>query len=104
MRNRPGSFTLGPPHDLAAWELVIDDLVFTVFEWSSHDPMPAADLTGAERDVLRMIVAGQSNAAIARQRRRSVRTVANQIASIFRKLGVGSRAELIARMVGQRGG
>lgn len=34
---------------------------------------------------------------IARRRGTSPRTVANQIASIFRKHGVGSRAELVAR-------
>jgi DNA-binding NarL/FixJ family response regulator len=39
-----------------------------------------------------------SNAAIARERKTSVRTVANQVASLFRKTGARSRAE-IARIV-----
>lgn len=43
------------------------------------------------------IFAGESNDDIARRRGTSPRTVANQIASIFRKHGVGSRAELVAR-------
>jgi DNA-binding NarL/FixJ family response regulator len=39
---------------------------------------------------------GRSNAEIARDRGTCARTVANQIASMFRKLGVQSRAELAA--------
>jgi DNA-binding CsgD family transcriptional regulator len=35
-----------------------------------------------------------SNAAIARARQTSVRTVANQVASLFRKTGARSRDEL----------
>jgi len=53
-----------------------------------------ACLTAAELEVARSAVAGMSNDAIARARRTSVRTVANQIASILRKLAVRSRAEL----------
>jgi len=51
-------------------------------------------LTPAERAVATSILAGASNAQIACERKRSVRTVANQIASIFQKLGVSSRVEL----------
>jgi DNA-binding NarL/FixJ family response regulator len=40
--------------------------------------------------------AGLSNAAIARARGRSPRTIANQLQSIYRKLGVASRAEMTA--------
>jgi DNA-binding NarL/FixJ family response regulator len=56
-------------------------------------------LSATERSVARDVVAGLSNAAIARKRARSARTVANQIASIYRKLGVSSRAELTARLL-----
>lgn len=55
-----------------------------------------ADLTDAERDVALRVAEGQSNAAIAEARGTHVRTVANQLASLFRKLGVASRAELRA--------
>lgn len=51
-------------------------------------------LTRAEREIARLIVAGLSNAEISRLRQRSERTVANQVASILGKLGVGSRAEI----------
>lgn len=57
-----------------------------------------AELSDAESDVARRIVAGEANEAIARARGTSLRTVANQVASIFRKLGVASRSELVARL------
>ena len=65
-------------------------------------PQPKASLaalTNAERDVVEHILASRSNAEIASRRDSSVRTVANQIASIFRKLEVSSRAELVAHLV-----
>jgi DNA-binding CsgD family transcriptional regulator len=55
-----------------------------------------AGLTPAERAVARLAAAGCSNADIGRARGSSARTIANQLASIYRKVGVGSRAELIA--------
>ncbi len=58
------------------------------------------ELSGAERHVLALILEGKSNASIAGVRGTAVRTVANQVTSIFRKLGVASRAELAARVVG----
>jgi len=58
-------------------------------------------LTDAERAVALHAVAGLSNAAIAKRRKSSARTVANQLASIYRKLGVGSRAELAVIVMGE---
>lgn len=60
-----------------------------------------AKLTGAERAVVCAALAGQSNPQISRARGVSVRTVANQLASAYRKLGVTSRtalASLLARV------
>ncbi|HEY1953967.1 MAG TPA: helix-turn-helix transcriptional regulator, partial [Polyangiaceae bacterium] len=59
---------------------------------------PPPSLTRAERAVARRVARGESNAEIARARGSSPRTVANQVAQIFRKLGVASRAELGARL------
>jgi len=53
-------------------------------------------LGAAEREVLCHLLDGKSNAEIAHLRGTSLRTVANQIASVFRKLGVVSRAEIAA--------
>ena len=56
-------------------------------------------LSAAEREVARLVLEGNSNAAIARERGTSPRTVANQLAALYRKLGVRSRAELAARVI-----
>jgi len=61
-------------------------------------PTLPASLTSAERAVVTLVIAGKTNAEIARARAVSQRTVANQVASILRKIGVGSRAALIARL------
>jgi DNA-binding NarL/FixJ family response regulator len=53
-----------------------------------------ASLSPSERAVIALIERGLSNAQIAERRGTSTHTVANQVARVFRKLGVGSRAEL----------
>jgi DNA-binding NarL/FixJ family response regulator len=53
-----------------------------------------ADLTAAEIDVVHDVLAGLSNAQIGKKRGTALRTVANQVAAVFRKLGVSSRLEL----------
>ena len=57
---------------------------------------PAATLTPAERAVVALALEGCSNQEIARRRGASARTIANQLASAYRKLGVSGRAELAA--------
>ncbi|MBX3219872.1 MAG: hypothetical protein KF795_05085 [Labilithrix sp.] len=52
-------------------------------------------LTDAERDVLELLRQGLSNEEIATIRSRSVRTIANQVASLLRKTKSGSRRELV---------
>lgn len=56
-------------------------------------------LTLAEAEVAALAIRGLSNAAIAEARGTSGRTVANQMAAVLRKLGIGSRRELAARYV-----
>jgi DNA-binding NarL/FixJ family response regulator len=55
-------------------------------------------LTESEQRVIRLVLEGLSNSAIARQRGVSSRTIANQLASSYSKLGIGSRRELKARL------
>jgi DNA-binding CsgD family transcriptional regulator len=74
---------------------------YVVISLPGGDDVLAAVLTKAEREVARMLVLGDTNAEIARRRGSSVHTVANQVASIFRKLGVSTRAELVARLNGR---
>jgi len=85
-------------------------LAATRFRWGEHDyavlsfpigtPFMETRLTNAERQVVTDVIRGLSNRAIAAQRRRSPRTVANQVASAYSKLGLGSRAELVAYFIG----
>jgi len=62
------------------------------------DAASVSCLTQAEREVTAQIIAGSTNFDIALRRGSSVRTIANQINSIFTKLNVRSRSELAARL------
>jgi DNA-binding NarL/FixJ family response regulator len=55
-------------------------------------------LTDAEREVVAYLVTGSTNSDIAQRRHTSENTVANQVHSIYAKLGARSRAELAARL------
>jgi len=52
-------------------------------------------LTAAERIVLGMLIVGSTNADIAKRRKTKAQTVANQIQSIYSKLRVSSRSQLV---------
>jgi DNA-binding CsgD family transcriptional regulator len=57
------------------------------------------ELSPAECSVARLLVEGKTHAEIAELRRRSARTVANQLAAVFQKLGVSGRFELVRYVV-----
>jgi DNA-binding NarL/FixJ family response regulator len=90
------------PHGLTVEEVVCDGEELLLFSWTQA-PAELGGLTAAERDVLRLVVQGESNAAIARARGSRPRTVANQVATLLRKTGAASRFELIRRFAGYRG-
>ena len=93
------SFTLAPPPQLRAYEFTQGNHRFVVFEWDAPAapvPEPRVPLTAAERAVFRLLLAGMATSEIASARGSSERTVANQIAAVFRKFGVHSRGELAA--------
>ena len=56
---------------------------------------PGSALTDREREVLRLIALGHTNAAMAELLYLSVRTVETHRANIHRKLGTDSRASLV---------
>ncbi len=91
----------GPPADPAAEAapLRVADEELHVMAW----PQPASDaalaaLSPSERAVALAAARGLGNEAIAAARGVSVRTVVNQLASAYRKLGVASRVELARRL------
>lgn len=100
----PSLPALGPPAGLVVETFDEGGESFALLEWplvraaasglSAGSPVPRG--APAQRDVLDLLLRGLSNAEIARRRRRSARTVAHQVDSLFRRFDVGSRAELIA--------
>ncbi len=82
-----------PPSGLEALESDDGELVVLCFGLQEG---AVANPTPAESDVAAHIPSGRSNSEIAAIRKSSPRTTANQIASLFYKLGVRSRLELVA--------
>jgi DNA-binding NarL/FixJ family response regulator len=84
--------------EIDAFHVEIGGEMLTVLSLPVHDD--PEKLTTAERAIVKRLLRGETNAAIARARGTSTRTVANQVAHVFRKLGVRSRRELAARLRG----
>lgn len=76
----------------------LDEFAFGSLRVMTIEGAALALLTDAERDVVVLVLLGLSNKEVAGRRSCSARTVANQLASAYRKLGVGSRGELVARL------
>jgi DNA-binding NarL/FixJ family response regulator len=60
-----------------------------------HIGLPTGELSQAEREVLNLLCRGLSNREIAAVRKRSIRTIANQVAHLLRKTQSPSRRALI---------
>jgi DNA-binding NarL/FixJ family response regulator len=85
--------------DLDLYEVQIGGEQYVVMSLPANPHANDEGLSEAERLVAADAAAGLSNAAIAKKRGRSARTIANQLASVYRKLDVASRAELAARLL-----
>lgn len=59
----------------------------------------ASILTDSELIVAKLLIEGRTYCEISKLRGTSLRTVANQLVSVFKKLRVSGRAELVARVV-----
>ena len=87
--------------------LEIDTVGFhaLVIKLDHHRPdaadTPEECLTQAETEVARAAVDGLSNREIAEQRGTAARTVAVQLRSIYRKIGIASRTDLAAHIDGR---
>ena len=71
--------------------------------WLVHVELTGATLrdrlSPAEHAVALLSIKGQSHSQMAQARRASERTIANQLAACFSKLGISGRAELRAKAV-----
>lgn len=76
--------------DVCASRFRVGSDEYVVVSWPSDGQRPAR-LTPAEKEVADFVAAGKTNAQIARARGTSIRTVANQVATLLEKLGVPSR-------------
>jgi DNA-binding NarL/FixJ family response regulator len=81
------------PPGLRVSRMVVGTDELALFSVPIGVPMLPTELTKAQRAVGLALLAGKSNAQIASARGTSIRTVANQISSLLRKLNVRSRAE-----------
>jgi DNA-binding CsgD family transcriptional regulator len=59
-------------------------------------------LTQRERQLLELLTAGATNAAIATRHERSEKTVRNQLTRVYAKLGVVNRAQAVGVYLGLR--
>jgi DNA-binding NarL/FixJ family response regulator len=94
---------LAPPDGLEAYRFEIGGEAMVVFKANVPGARELGGLSAAEREVAELVARGLSNAAIAKRRSTTARTVANQLAAIYRKLGVRSRAALIVTLYGPKG-
>jgi DNA-binding CsgD family transcriptional regulator len=84
---------IDPPRDLEAAMLDVDGEQFLVLAFPTESG-DLSNLTESEREVATELLRGKSYREIARIRGTKVGTVANQVRSLFRKLGIRSRSEL----------
>jgi DNA-binding CsgD family transcriptional regulator len=95
------------PRDLGAYGFTVEGEEYVVFAFRSM-ATPRRDrldegLTAGERAVVDLVLRGRSNREVALARGTSPQTVANQLGLVYRKLGVRSRRELIARKRAETG-
>lgn len=77
--------------------LSLDSLQYTVTSATRPERRLGQSLTRSEHEVVRLLVEGKAYQEVATLRRTTERTVANQLASAFRKLNVSGRIELLGK-------
>ncbi len=80
-----------------AVSIEVDGRAFVVVPVSTMLP---ASLTSFQCEIVRCLLRGSSNVEIAARHKTSARTVANQLVRIYRQLGVGSRHQVVALLLG----
>jgi DNA-binding NarL/FixJ family response regulator len=100
LRSRVELTAFFAPHGLRAQlaEIVVGEDTLLVGATPRLDETKLAGLTSAEREVTALLIAGSTNHDIAQRRATSARTVANQVQSVFHKIGARSRGELVSHL------
>jgi DNA-binding CsgD family transcriptional regulator len=65
---------------------------------------PMTILTARDRDVIALVLAGHTNAEIARRMNIQLQTLKNTLSAIYDKLGVSSRLQLAVLLLRDRAG
>jgi DNA-binding NarL/FixJ family response regulator len=86
------------PFGLRASRVNLGGEEVAVFSFPLPAPALPESLSSAEREIALALLDGWSDAQIAIARHTSLRTVANQVRSVLRKLGVQSRGEAVAAL------
>lgn len=87
-------FDIPAPEGLQCASVVLGDTDYVILSFPRAVWEVPPGLTPAEQAIALAILDGATNQDIARLRSSSLRTVANQVAAVFRKLAVSSRLEL----------
>ncbi|HYP99046.1 MAG TPA: LuxR C-terminal-related transcriptional regulator [Polyangiaceae bacterium] len=76
----------------------LENGLFLISITESESATEDIQLSDSERAVAQLALRELSNREIAHQRQASAKTVANQLASAYKKLGISGRRELRARL------
>jgi DNA-binding CsgD family transcriptional regulator len=86
---------LPAPEGLEVATFDLGDDEYAIFAFPIAKPALPRGLSSAEQEVVRGVLAGHSNSEIAVARATSVHTVANQLRSVYAKLDISGRSELV---------
>lgn len=80
-------------------DVQVDGARYTLLRLAPELPQSQVSLSPREREIVRLVARGLPNKAIAAVLDISLWTVATYIRRLFAKLGVGSRAEMVAKVL-----
>jgi DNA-binding CsgD family transcriptional regulator len=80
----------------------LEGIHYTLLRIRPPPDHPSVNLSPREKEVIRLVCAGLPNKAISDVLEISPWTVSSYLKRIFAKLGVGSRAEMVARVLNER--
>ncbi len=76
----------------------VDGLELVLIDVPPLTAPSGVELSASEREVMALVCEGLSTGEIAARRGSSSKTVSNQLGRIYRKCGVNSRFELVAKL------